>query len=110
MGRNKARRGRRSPASPRATAGAPPPRPELPVDEEIDLHGMAVDEALAAAEAALLRHGPGSVVRLVHGHSNRNHDSIRSRIRFALNGVWRKRVARFRTDFHNPGATLVEIS
>jgi hypothetical protein len=105
MGR-KARSGRK----PRGTGHPPAPRPEYPVDEEVDLHGMAVDEALVAAEAALSRHRRGAVVRLVHGHSNRGHDSIRTRLRLALDSVWSARVARYRTDFYNPGATLVEIA
>ncbi len=105
MGR-KARNGRR----PRSSGLLPAKQAEYPVDEEVDLHGMAVDEALVAAEAALSRHRRGSVIRLVHGHSNRGHDSIRTRLRLALDSVWSIRVKRYRTDFHNPGATLVEIA
>lgn len=105
MGR-KARNGRK----PRGL-GLPPARPpEFPVDEEIDLHGMAVDEALVAAEALLSRHRRGDLVRFIHGHSNRGSDSIRTNIQRALSSVWRSRVTRFRPDFHNPGATLVEVA
>jgi DNA-nicking Smr family endonuclease len=102
----KARNGRK----PRGLALTPAKSPEFPVDEEIDLHGMAVDEALTAAEALLKRHRGGAVVRLVHGHSNRSHDSIRSQLHRALSSVWKIRVRRFRVDFQNPGATLVEIA
>jgi DNA-nicking Smr family endonuclease len=101
----KARNGRK----PRGLGLPPQPRPEYPVDEDLDLHGMAVDEALVAVEALLRRHRAGATVRLIHGHSNRGADSIRTRVRVALESVWRGRVKRFRTDFHNPGATLVEI-
>lgn len=102
----KARNGRK----PRGLGLTPAKSPEYPVDEELDLHGMAVDEALTAAEALLKRHRGGSTVRLVHGHSNRSHESIRSQLHRALTSVWKIRVKRFRTDFHNPGATLVEIA
>jgi DNA-nicking Smr family endonuclease len=101
----KARNGRK----PRGLGLPPQPRAEYPVDEDLDLHGMAVDEALVAVEALLRRHRAGATVRLIHGHSNRGADSIRTRVRLALESVWRGRVKRFRTDFHNPGATLVEI-
>jgi DNA-nicking Smr family endonuclease len=101
----KARNGRK----PRGLGLPPQKRPEYPVDEDLDLHGMAVDEALAAVESLLRRHRAGATVRLIHGHSNRGPDSIRTRVRVALESVWRARVRRFRTDFHNPGATLVEI-
>jgi DNA-nicking Smr family endonuclease len=101
----KARNGRK----PRGLGLPPPPSPEFPADEDLDVHGMAVDEALAAAEALLSRHRAGAVVRVIHGHSNRGPDSIRTRLRFALESVWKNRVRRFRPDFHNPGATLIEI-
>jgi DNA-nicking Smr family endonuclease len=85
---------------------------EVTVDEELDLHGMAVDEALAAVDQMLARHRgrPGSVLRVVHGHSNSSPDSIRKRLRLALDTVWKRRVNRYRIDFHNPGATLIEVS
>jgi len=88
------------------------PKREFPVDEELDLHGMAVDEAVAATEQLLARHRgkPGNKLRLIHGHSNSAPDSIRKRIRLALDTVWSKRITRYRTDFNNPGATLVEVS
>ena len=81
------------------------------VEEEFDLHGMAVDEAMAAAEQLLERHRgkPGTIVRLVHGHSNSSPDSIRKSLHRNLATVWKRRVKRYRLDFHNPGATLVEI-
>ena len=103
---NKARNGRK----PRGL-GLPPQRTlEFAADEDVDLHGMAVDEALAAAEEALNRHRSGAVVRLIHGSSNRGPDSIRTRLLLSLNSVWKSKVKRSRLDFHNPGATLVEIA
>ncbi len=106
MGANKARNGRK----PRGL-GLTPARPqEFPVDEEVDLHGMAVDEALTAADGLLKRHRAGAMVRIIHGHSNKGNDSIRTNLHRALGSVWKNRIKRFRTDFMNPGATLIEIA
>jgi DNA-nicking Smr family endonuclease len=84
------------------------PEPE----EELDLHGMAVDEALAAVDVLLTayRGKAGILLRLIHGHSNRGPDSIRVRLHQNLATVWKRRVARYRLDFHNHGATLIETS
>jgi DNA-nicking Smr family endonuclease len=102
----KARNGRK----PRGLGLTPAAPAEFPADEDVDLHGMAVDEALAEAEAALSRHRSGAVVRLIHGHSNRGQGSIRTRVHQSLVSVWKSKVKRFRLDFNNPGATLVEIA
>ncbi len=92
----------------------PPPAPlSMPViDEELDLHGMSVDEALAAVDQLLRRHRgrTGAVLRIIHGHSNGAPDSIRRRVRYALDTVWRRHVKRYRYDLHNPGSTLLEVS
>ena len=106
MGANKARNGRK----PRGLGLTPARVPEFPVDEEVDLHGMAVDEALAEAESMLKRHRSGAMLRMIHGHSNRGPDSIRTNLHRALSSIWKIRVKRFRTDFQNPGATLVEVA
>lgn len=86
-------------------------RPEIPVDEELDLHGCAVDEALALVELALARHRgrPGSVIRLIHGHSSGNSGSIKGALRRGLESVWKSRVAAYRPEPGNPGATLVRL-
>jgi len=80
------------------------------VDEELDLHGMAVDEALAQAELALARHRAGATLRFIHGHSSGDLGSIRGALRRNLETVWRKRVRSFRLEPGNPGATLVLIA
>ena len=84
---------------------------DFAVEEELDLHGMAVDEALAAAEQLLERHRrkPGTIVRIVHGHSNPAPDSIRKSLHRGLATRWKGWVKRYRLDFNNPGSTLVEI-
>ncbi len=84
---------------------------DFKVEEELDLHGMAVDEALVAVGQLLERHGkPGSILRVVHGHSNSAPDSIRKSLHRNFETVWKRRVKRYRLDFNNPGATLLEIA
>ncbi len=87
------------------------PRPEIAVDEEVDLHGLAVDEAMVAAELALKRHArtPGAVLRFVHGHSSGSTGSIKGALKRNLETVWSARVQGFRPEPGNPGATLVKL-
>jgi len=84
---------------------------DFPIEEDLDLHGMAVDEALAAAAHLLDRYKgrPGAIVRIIHGHSNSAPDSIRKSLYRNFKTVWKHRVTRYRMDIHNPGATLVEL-
>jgi DNA-nicking Smr family endonuclease len=89
---------------------SPVPRLEISVDEELDLHGMAVDEALAATELALTRNRSGATLRLIHGHSSGNVGSIRGALRRNLETVWKKKARSFRPEPGNPGATLVLVA
>jgi DNA-nicking Smr family endonuclease len=92
------------------SAGARPKlRPPFVVDEEIDLHGQSIAEALVAVELALARHHgrPGAILRLIHGHSSGNVGSIRGALHRNLETVWRRQVKSFRPEPGNPGATLV---
>jgi DNA-nicking Smr family endonuclease len=99
--------GRRS-----AKRGEPPKiasRPEIAVEEEIDLHGLAIDEAMVQVELALARwkNRPGSCIRIVHGQSSGSKDSIKGMLRWNLETRWKNRVRAFRQEPGNPGATLV---
>ncbi len=94
---------------------SPTPAPVLypfTIEEELDLHGMAVDEAMAAAEQFLERYEnkPGTILRIIHGHSNIAPDSIRKSLQRNFATVWKHRIKRHRLDVHNPGATLLEIA
>lgn len=106
MGRDRRRR--------RGPAPTPPSpfHPEIPVDEEVDLHGLAVDEALAQADLAISRYRgrPGAVLRLIHGHSSGVSGSIKGALRRNLETVWKGRIGGFRPEPGNPGATLVRVA
>src|SRR5262245_20340159 len=84
-------------------------RPETTVEEEIDLHGLAIDEAMVQVELALARwrNRPGSCIRIVHGQSSGSKDSIKGMLRWNLETRWKNRVRTFRQEPGNPGATLV---
>lgn len=86
-------------------------RPELPVDEEVDLHGLAVDEALAAAGLALERHRgkKGIVIRFIHGHSSGMSGSIKGALKRNLETVWKGWIQAARPEPGNPGSTLVKM-
>lgn len=93
--------------------GTPPPaaRLAMPVDEEVDLHGMAVDEAMVQAELALKRWQgrSGAVIRFIHGHSSGDSGSIKGALKRSLQTLWNSRVQGVRPEPGNPGATLVKL-
>ncbi len=83
---------------------------ETEVDSEIDLHGCAVDEALAQIGLWLdRRYDEPHRLRVIHGRSAASPDSIRSRVRRNCDSVWRHRLARHFPEKGNPGATILVI-
>lgn len=96
--------------------GGGPPKPvhriETPVDEEIDLHGLAIDEAMVQVGLALARWGkrPGACLRIIHGQSSGTRDSIKGALRRNLESLWKNKVRSFRQEFANPGSTLVLVA
>ena len=82
---------------------------EEPVDEELDFHGFAVDEAMTAVEQALNRYRarPGARLRIIHGQSSGNRDSIKGTLYRLLATVWKRQVRFFRLEPGNAGSTLV---
>lgn len=83
----------------------------FPVEEEVDLHGMAVDEAMVQAELALKRWQgrSGAVLRFIHGHSSGNAGSIKGALKRSLETLWKNRVRSVKPEPGNPGATLVKL-
>lgn len=78
--------------------------PAAPV--EIDLHGLTVDQALAAAERALDRalRGDAEELRFIHGKSG---GRIRGALHRWLSGI--RSVRSFRVDPRNEGVTIVHL-
>jgi DNA-nicking Smr family endonuclease len=91
-------------------AGLIPARPVAEVDEEIDLHGLTIAEAMAQVELALARWARGGGrLRVIHGHSSGTADSIKGALRRNLAGAWKIRIESFRPEPGNPGATLIRV-
>jgi DNA-nicking Smr family endonuclease len=95
-----------------AAGGKPFPKVELQVEEELDLHGLAIDEAMVQVQLALARwrNRPGACLRIIHGHSTGTRESIKGMLRRNLEGQWRSQVRVFRQEPGNPGATLVFLA
>lgn len=89
-----------------------PRRFPLEVDEDVDLHGMAVDEAMVAAGEALERHRrkSGAVLRFIHGHSSGTSGSIKGALKRNLDSIWKSRIRSVRPEPGNPGCTLVKLA
>lgn len=91
----------------------PGSRDRLPFrpDEDLDLHGHTVAEAMAAVEMALARwsRSGGAVIRVVHGHSAGDQGTIRGALRRNLETVWKGRVLGHKPEPGNPGATLIRV-
>jgi DNA-nicking Smr family endonuclease len=91
-------------------AGLSPARIGVEVDEEIDLHGLSIGEAVAQVEMALARWArSGGSLRVIHGHSSGASDSIKGALRRNLESVWKSRIAAARPEPGNPGATLIRV-
>jgi DNA-nicking Smr family endonuclease len=100
----------RKPGKRKESRPGPPPRLAPEVDEEIDLHGLTIAEAMAQVELALARWSrAGGSLRCIHGHSSGNADSIKGALRRNLGSVWKSKIEAFRPEPGNPGATLVRV-
>ena len=94
----------------RKDPGPGPLRMAVEVDEEIDLHGLTIAEAMAQVEMALARWArAGGRLRCIHGHSSGNADSIKGALRRNLGSMWKGRIESFRPEPANPGATLIKV-
>jgi hypothetical protein len=102
--------GRKSRKNQSPRTGSAPPRILADADEDLDLHGLSIAEALAQADLALARWSrSGGRLRLIHGHSSGSADSIKGALRRNLDSVWKSRIESSRPEPGNPGATLVKV-
>jgi DNA-nicking Smr family endonuclease len=81
----------------------------MAADEELDLHGLTVAEAMVSVEMALARWARSSdaVLRVIHGHSSGTQGTLKGTLRRNLETVWKGRIRGFRPEPGNPGATLI---
>lgn len=101
-------RKRKDPAGKRPPEGTAPARTGIEVEEELDLHGLSIAEAMALVDLALTRWAKaGGRLRVIHGHSSGLSDSIKGALRRNLESVWKSRVAAYRPEPGNPGSTLI---
>jgi DNA-nicking Smr family endonuclease len=97
----------------KAGPGNGKPRPAgrlaIAVDEEVDLHGLTVAEAMVAVEMALARwaRGDAAVLRIIHGQSSGDQGTIKGAFRRNLDSIWKSRILGHRPEPGNPGATLI---
>ena len=90
--------------------GQPPSRLLIEFDEEVDLHGLSIAEAMVQVEMALARWSRGGGrLRCIHGHSSGVADSIKGALRRNLASIWKSRIDSYRPEPGNPGATLIRI-
>lgn len=110
-GGNTGRDGGPGPGPSGARGPRPPGSPDIPVVEALDLHGLAIDEAMVQVELALerWRNRPGACLRVIHGQSSGSRDSIKGTLRRNLETAWKNRIRSFRQEPANPGATLILI-
>jgi DNA-nicking Smr family endonuclease len=102
-------KGGRKPDPAGSGAGLRAGRIAATVDEELDLHGLAIDEAMAMVELAFARwrNRPGACIRIIHGKSSGTRDSIKGMLRHNLETRWKGKVDAYRQEPANPGATLI---
>ncbi len=84
---------------------------ELEVDEQIDLHGCTIDEALALADGFLnmcKRNGARSA-RIIHGHGRKSPESIAWQLKRKLSTEWKHRFESVRAEPYNSGALILRF-
>ena len=85
------------------------PFKEKAVDEELDLHGFAIDEGLAEIDIFLdmAQEYRLHCVRVVHGMGPEHGPSLRKAIHRYLKTRGNSRVDRLETEPHNAGAVII---
>lgn len=81
------------------------------VDEELDLHGMTIDQGVAAVDEFLQMAGSFGLhcVRIIHGIGPQKGVSMRNSVRKFLDSKCGKLIESKRIEGHNDGAVLVFV-
>lgn len=81
-------------------------------DLELDLHGCALDEAMAKVEMAIegLRRAGKHTLRVIHGHSGTGPGTIRGELGRRLRTRWNHQVEEAKRDPGNPGSTVLKLA
>jgi DNA-nicking Smr family endonuclease len=85
---------------------------KLPVpDEEVDLHGLTVDEAIAEIDIRLdaMKSVGYRCLRVVHGGGNPGYGPIKKTLDRQFRGPWKHRVRQILVEPGNSGSSLVVI-
>ena len=83
--------------------------PPFSIDEELDLHGLAIDEAMVQVELLLNRYKnhKKTIVRIIHGYSSGKQNSIQGALKRNLNSIWKGKILSHKPEPGNPGSTLI---
>lgn len=81
----------------------------FPIDEDLDLHGLSIDEAMVQVELAIKRYKNQSkaILRVIHGHSSGTQVSIRGALKRNLETKWKSLIKSHKPEPGNPGSTLI---
>ncbi len=81
------------------------------VDEELDLHGMTVEQGVAAADDFIkLAHEYGfNKVRIIHGIGKASGGSLRMAVRDHIKRKCGKYIEKVEIEGHNDGAVIVKL-
>ena len=79
------------------------------VDLELDLHGLAIEEAmiLVERELELAVKSNYRIIRVIHGSNKQTKDCIYNYFFTNIKGKWNRYINKHRFDNHNRGATLL---
>ena len=85
---------------------------DVHVDEELDLHGMTVDEAIANLEITIenMEYGGQRSLRIIHGGGAGQYGPVKKYIDRQLNGPLKSKISSIRKEGHNSGATIILLS
>jgi DNA-nicking Smr family endonuclease len=82
---------------------------EESVDEELDLHGMTIEQGLGETETFLdlARHYKLSAIRVIHGLGPDSGPSLRSEVLRYLKTKAKGKIQGFKIEPHNQGAVII---